>query len=46
MMMTDRAMLFIPESVSAALVSHEMAFAAAREALIAACEEGCLTSPA
>jgi ornithine cyclodeaminase len=38
-------MLFIPESVSAALVSHEMAFAAAREALIAACEEGSVTFP-
>ncbi|MFE0755052.1 ornithine cyclodeaminase family protein [Inquilinus sp. NPDC058860] len=33
-------MLFVPEAESAALATHEMAYAAVREALIAVCEAG------
>ena len=38
-------MLFISEMTSAALVSHEMAFEAARDALIAACDDGAVSFP-
>jgi ornithine cyclodeaminase len=38
-------MLFIPEEESAALASHEMAFAAMREALAVACEAGTANFP-
>jgi ornithine cyclodeaminase len=38
-------MLFISEEESAALASHEMAFAAAREALEVACEQGTANFP-
>lgn len=38
-------MLFISETESAALVTHELAFVAAREALIAACEPATASFP-
>ncbi|MBK1838997.1 ornithine cyclodeaminase family protein [Azospirillum sp. YIM B02556] len=38
-------MLFMSEATSAALVTHEMAFEAAREALIAACGDGSTSFP-
>lgn len=38
-------MLFIAEAESAALATHEMAYAAVREALIAVCEDGTESFP-
>ena len=39
------SMLFVPETESAALVTHALAYAAAREALLAACGRDATSFP-
>jgi ornithine cyclodeaminase len=44
-MVREKTMLIVSEMESANLVTHDLAFDAAKEALIAACEEGTVTFP-